>query len=295
MPDAERQRPPLSVVIPAREGMAEVDSPLEALLPEAEANGVEVVVVGGVEGEEPASNAVRLIPMPGADIYAMRRRGMAEAAGEVVAIGEDHAIPRPGWCEAVIRAHEENPGAAAVVGCLVNATDSTLAGRANFLAFAAAWQPPMTELPPRRPPPSSAVTIKRDALRGIEAESLGWVEAELIPSLFAQGLMVADGRITVDHYQDNGSLWSIRNAYDSARSSYGYRYRALASWRQRAIARWTLRGIPRRLLEEAREASAGGPVRRSESALIMLIALAAGLGGAVGALLGPGGSPDRVA
>lgn len=295
MADAERQRPRLSVVIPARDGLAEIAPVLEALLPIAEANGVEIVVVGGVDGEEPPAAAVRLVPMPDADLYALRRRGMAEASGEVIAVGEDHAVPRQGWCEAVIRAHEENPDAAAVVGALVNATDSTLAGRANFLAFAAAWQPPLTELPVRRPPPSSTLTIKREALNGIESESLGWLESALIPNLFAKGMMVADGRVTVDHYQDHGSLWSIRNAFDSARASYGYHYRRFALSRRRRIARWAVRGIPRRLLEEAREASAGGPIGRSESVLIALIALAAGLGGATGALLGPGRSPQRVA
>src|SRR5262249_45304077 len=147
---------------------------------------------------------------------------LIEARGAIVAIGEDHAVPRPGWCEAVIRAHAERPEAPAIVGCLVNATDATVAGHANFLAFAAPWQPPMPTLPPKRPPPSSTLSLKRSALEGIEDEAPGWFEAGLLPALFEEGRLVADDRIVVDHHQDHGGLWSVVNAFHSARSSYGF-------------------------------------------------------------------------
>jgi hypothetical protein len=213
----------------------------------------------------------------------------------VIAIGEDHAVPRPDWCEAVIRAHAEHPEAQAIVGCLVNATDATVAGRANFLAFASAWQPPMPTLPGERPPPASALTFKRSALEGIGSEAPGWLEAELIPSLFEGGLMVADDRIVVDHHQDHGSLWSIRNAFHSARASYGSQSRGLTPKARRNLARWTILGIPRRLRAEVREATRGTRVGRLEWALISLIAAGHGVGGTVGTLFGPGRSGDRLA
>jgi hypothetical protein len=289
-------RPPLSLAIPAREGLAEIAPVLEALLPAVEAVGVEVLVVGDLERDTtPPPAGVRLIQMPGADMFALHRRGLVEARGEVVAVGEDHAVPRPDWCEAVIRAHAEQPEAAAVVGCLVNATDKTLAGRANFRAFASPWQPPMPELPSGRPPPSSALSFKRAALAGIESEAPGWFDAALIPSLFASGKMVVDERIVVDHFQDHGSLWSIRNSYDSARSSYGYERSRLDPAARRRLARWTIGGIPRRLRAEAREASKGARMPAPERMLIGAIAIAAGLGGTLGALRGPGRSAERVA
>jgi hypothetical protein len=289
-------RPPLSVVIPVREGLAEIAPVLEALLPGAEAVGAEVLVVGELEADAtPPADLVRLLRMPVADMLALRRRALGEAEGEVVAVGEDHAVPRADWCETVIRAHAEHPEALAVVGCLVNATDGTLAGRANFRAFASPWQPPMPELPPRRPPPSSTLSFKRAALEGIESEAPGWFEAGLIPSLFEEGKMVADERIAVDHFQDHGSLWSIRNSYDSARSSYGYEHSRLDAAGRRRLARWTIAGIPRGLRAEVAEALNGWPMSLPESALIALIAIAAGLGGAAGTLRGPGRSADRVA
>lgn len=288
-------RPPLSVVFPARDGYGEVAEVIDVVLPLAARVDAELVVVGDVAGAAAPDERVRLVHLPATDILALRRRGVEAARGEVVAIGEDHAIPRPDWCEAVIRAHAEQPEAGAVVGCLVNATDATLAGRANFLAFAAPWQPPMPTLPPDRPPPSSALSFKRRVLEPIGTEGPGWLEAGLIPSLFANGEMVADERIVVDHYQDHGSLWSIRNAYDSARASYGFERANLSRVRRREVARWALANIPGRLRREARDGGRGERMPPPERVVVGLIGLAAGLGGAAGVLFGPGVSGKRVA
>jgi hypothetical protein len=224
----------------------------------------------------------------------LHKLGIEAASGEIVAIGEDHAVPRSGWCKAVVRAHAERPAVAAVAGCLVNATDGTLAGRANFLAFAAAWQPPMPELPVHRPPPASAMSFKREALEGIASQPAGWLEAELMPSLFSAGLMAADDRVIVDHHQDHGSLWSVRNAFHSARSSYGVQGASLDRAGRREVARWAFANVSARLRAEARQAS-GGRLGGLEGALVSTIACAAGLGAVIGALRGPGGSPERLA
>lgn len=295
MAGSEPPRPTLSVVIPVREGLAEIAPVLEALGPTVGATGAEVVVVGDVDAAELAGHdRVRLIHVPTADMLVLRQRGIEGARGEVVAIGEDHAVPRADWCEAVIRAHVEH-SEAAVAGCLVNATDGTLSGRANFLAFAAPWQPPMALLPARRPPPSSALSFKRGALEGIGSKAPGWLEAELIPSLFAREAIAADDRIVVDHFQDNGKFWSIRNAFDSARASYGYERSRLVPASRLEVARWAIRRIPGRLRDEARQGSRAAPMTAPESLLVALIAAAAGLGGAMGTMFGPGRSADRVA
>lgn len=288
-------RPPLSVVIPARDGLGELEPVLEALGPELAEAGGEAVVVGDVGGGEATSDPVRPVHLPVGDILALRRRGIAEARGEVVAIGEDHALPRQGWCAAVIRAHAEHPDADGIVGCLVNATDGTRSGRANFLAFASPWQPPMAALPGRRPPPSSTISLKRSALEAIGSRPPGWLEAGLIPSLFEEGRMVADDRVVVDHHQDHGSLWSIRNAYDSARSSYGCARADLGPARRREVAMWAIANVPRGLLAEARRSGGAARPPAADLALVGLIAAAAGVGAVAGTMLGPGVSAERVA
>ena len=281
-------RPPLSVVIAVRDGLDEIAPVLEALLPQARRTGTEVLVVGPVEGAPP--EPARLVRTDDGDIFKMRLAGVRAARGAVVAIGEDHAVPRPGWCEAVLRAHAERPDVPAIVGCLVNATDRTVSGRVNFLAFAAPFQPPMPDLPGLRPPPLSALSLKREVFEELDG-TLGCFEAMLVPRLFADGGMVADERIVVDHHQDHGLLWSIANAFHGARSAYGYLRAHQRPDERRRQARWSIGNWPGRLLGEARAAD----VRRKELPLVALVAAAVGVGGAVGSLAGPGRSPQRVA
>ena len=282
-------RPPLSVIIAVREGMHELDQVLEALLPQARRTGAEVLVAGPVGGAAP--EGVRLVRVEGGNIFRMRMVGIRQARGEVVAIGEDHAVPRPDWCEAVIRAHAERPGVPAIAGCLVNGTDSTLGGRSNFLSFAAPYEPPMPELPPVRPPPAVVVSLKRWALAEVD-EQLGRFETQLLPRLFVQRKMAADDRIVVDHYQDHGVPWSVANAFHAARAAYGYQRAGLRGRERLRQARWSLVNLPRRLVGDVRHRRAADG---KELAVIALVATAAGVGGAVGSLAGPGRSPFRVA
>lgn len=285
-------RPPLTVVIAVRTGLDEIEPVLNAMLPQARRTGAEMLIVGPVEG--PAPESARLVRVDDGDIFRMRLAGLKEARGEIVAIGEDHAILRPDWCEAVLRAHAERPDALAIVGCLVNATDRTLGGRANFLGFAAPFQPPMPELPPLRPPPLSTLSLKRETLAELDGV-LGRFETMLVPRLFADGRMVADDRIVVDHHQDHGVIWAIVNAFHGARSAYGYLRTQLGMRERLSQARWSLANWPRRILGEAREATRGEPGGRAELAIVALVATAVGVGGAVGSLAGPGRSPRRVA
>jgi hypothetical protein len=280
--------PPLSVILPAREGLHEIERVLDALLPQARRTGAEVLVVGPMSG--PAPECVRLVRVDDGNIFRMRMLGIQAARGEVVAIGEDHAVPRPDWCDAVIRAHAERPEAPAIAGCLANGTDRTLSGRANFLAFSAAYEPPMPELPSVRPPPASTLSVKRSVLASL-GEQLGEFETALVPRLFAEGKIVADDRIVTDHYQDHGVAWAIVNSFHAARAGYGYQRAGLCREERLSQARWSLVNWPPRVMDEVRGVAAG----RKELAVIALVAAAAGVGGAVGSLTGPGRSPVRVA
>ena len=166
----------------------------------------------------PAPDWVRRIPEEDKDMMRLRLRGIHESTGDVVAIGEDHAVPRPDWCQALIRAHAEHPDALAVAGALVNATDATAVGRANFRWFASPWQPPLEPLYQERPPPTSAISFKRDALFGLS--EVGDLEGAVMPRLCWAGRIAGDGRIVADHFQDHGLRWSVGNGYHGGRSTY---------------------------------------------------------------------------
>jgi hypothetical protein len=282
-----QQPPPLSVILPLRSGLEEIRPVLEALIPQALETGTEVIAVGPVSASP--GEPVRVVTVLDPDLYRLRLAGLEAARGDVVAMGEDHAVPRSDWCAAVIRAHQERPEVQCVIGALANATDQTLNGRANFLSFAAPFEPPLRALPDR-PPPTSAVTIKRGAL----SESLGrpgHFESILFPRLFEAGQVEADNRIVIDHYQDHGLGWSIVNAFHSARGSYGYATRELSVSERLGQARWSITNWPRRLFGEARLAS----TKKLDLTMVALMTTAAGVGGAVGSLMGPGRSPRKVA
>lgn len=280
--------PPLSIVIPTRDDVAALEPVLEALEQQVERTGAEVILVGPLVPAL-APSWVRVVEMRDDDIFRLRMVGLREMRGAVVAIGEDHAVPREDWCEAIVRAHREHPESPAVVGCMRNGTATTLGGRSNFLAFAAPFQAPMPTLRARRPPPSSIVSLKSEALE-VAREQPGHLEATLLPRLFEEGEIVADERIVIDHHQDHGVRWAITNAFHSARASYGAA-RPRLRWAERLYtARWAIVNWPTRILREARPATSS----RVDLAAVAAIATAAAAGAATGALAGPGRSAARV-
>lgn len=293
MTRASNPQPSISVVIPSREGRTAITAVMDALVPQVEAVHGEIVVVdsrGGPSSDEPP---IRWISVADPNLLRLRARAVRAGKGEIIAIGEDHAFPRPGWCEAILRAHAEHPEAAAIVGCLINATTATVAARANFLAFAAPYAPPMVALPADWPPPVSTLSLKRDALVDL-GEATGSLETDFIPRLYAEGRMVADPRIRVDHYQDHGLWWSVRNLYSVSRAAYGYIQDRDSPQRRRETARW-LRHAPALHWPDARAAAGRGLRARVDLGATGLICVAGALGGIVGTYAGPGRAPDRMA
>ena len=285
--------PTISVVIATRDGWSSVGRTIEALVPQVRAAGGEIVVVDGSGEQTPSAEPVRWISIADRNLLRLRLRAIREARGNVVAIGEDHAVPEPGWCDAVLRAHAEHPRVPVVVGCLVNATHRTVAGRANFLAFAAPYSPPMPTLPAGRPPPVSTLSFKRSALDGLD-DTVGRLETEIIPNLYATGQMVADDRIRFDHYQDHGLVWSVRNVYSVTRAAYGSSDDRSDPERRKEVARWLITKAVSRHWRDARVAD--GVVHRTRDlAAVAVIVSAVAVGGVVGTYLGPGRAADRIA
>jgi hypothetical protein len=292
MPSGLPGEPTLSVVIATRDGYADIARNLHALVPQVNEVGGEIIVVCGNGEQVPVDPPVTWITVGDPNIFRLRQLALDASRAPVIAVGEDHAAPTPGWCEAVLRAHAEHPEAAAVIGCLVNRTDATVVGRANFLAFAAPFVPPMPELP-SRPPPISTLSFKRAVLKE-RGGYTGSVESSLIPRLFAYGAMAVDDRIAVGHWQDNGMWWSIRNAYMNTRGNYGNARTELGRRQRRAVVRWILTKMFRRQIGEA---WAGRMMARSPADLTAAAILCAAttVGALVGTLRGPGKAAEIVA
>jgi hypothetical protein len=286
----DSRRPSLSVVLATRDPYSSLARVLDALVPQLRDVGGEVIVACN---EAPADRGVGPVVVrvsPDANVLSLRRLAFDAARAEVIAVGEDHAVPTPEWCRAVLRAHREHPDAPVVAGCLVNGTARTAAGRANFLGFAAPFMPPMRALD--RPPPVSALSFKRRAL--LEAESgPGAIESVLVPRFFADGAMVIDDRIVVIHHQDHGLRWTLVNAYCNTRANYGYASRQ-ADFDRRTTIRWIATGMCAR---QWREAWAARHEFKGVAAAVLtaVVCLATTAGAFVGVLVGPGRAAERVA
>lgn len=109
----------LSVVIASAAEGDFLFSCLDALLPEARAKGIEVIVVdrrGGATVERLKRDyaEVRLFETPPAErlsVPALRHRGAREAKGEVVCVVEEHCHPAPDWLATIEASFEEGDAA----------------------------------------------------------------------------------------------------------------------------------------------------------------------------------------
>jgi hypothetical protein len=285
---------PLTVVVATREGAEALRPVLAALSPQLRTSGADAVVVCGSREAAPEGldGTVTWIATEGRNILELRQIAVEHARGVVLAFGEDHAVPGPGWVDAILRAHREHPYAAMVVGCLVNATDATVAGRANFLAFAAPFAPPMKTLP-TRPPPFSTVSIKQRELE-FPFVNPGDIESTLVPKLIEEGGAVCDDRIVAHHLQDHGVRWSVINAFVNARANYGYAHERVSRARRTEVLRWICSTL---LTRQIGEVWAGRRMMRSPLDFVLGVILSGvtTLGAAVGTVSGPGRAAERVA
>src|SRR5687768_11048369 len=92
--------------------------------PQAEGKDVEVLLIDGSGRWRPPAdelgNTTRWIEMPGSEVSEMRVHGYRVARGRIIAMTEDHVVAADDWIEAILRAHHENPEAAAVGGAVRN-------------------------------------------------------------------------------------------------------------------------------------------------------------------------------
>ncbi len=164
--------PELSVVLLAPERLAALDRTLGHLAAQGLGDRLEAVVVTTpAVRDAPGDHGV---PVRLARVGSMASLGPAYALGvrtaraPVVALGEDHAYPQPGWARAVLAAHAD-PRVGAVGAVMVNANPEQPLSWANLLVAYGAWSEPVPggEVAAL---PGANVSYRRDVLLGLGPE-----------------------------------------------------------------------------------------------------------------------------
>lgn len=289
------EAPPISVVVATTHAGPVLAACVERLRPQLSRIGGQLVLADGSDAEDAVTPAIgrgaTVLRAPGADVFRLRELGARAAAGAVVAFTEDHCLPAPDWCAAMVSAHAEHPTTAAVSGVTRNGSPHALVDRANFLTTFAPMLPPAPAEPSRVPPPNN-VGIKAVSLAEYELRP-GLLELEILPHLVGVGHLVVDDRVVVDHVQSHGRIGSVLVHFHNGRATTGLR--ELPSPRDRARRMLeSVALVPIHLRATWREvARRPGERRAALPALPWVAALlcAHAAGQVVGVLAGPGTSP----
>lgn len=293
----------LSVVLATSQPWPECGPALRALIPQLEALGGELIVGDGhgdgVLAQELAS-CVRVIREPGASVLRLRARGIHAARGELVAVTEDHCVPRADFCAQVLAAHERHPTAVVIGGAVENGARTALADWANyFFANEPAW-PPLRGIWNAPITGPANVSYKRAVLARYPDDGLG--EGEFRDRLAAEAqLMLNDPGPVVEHIQVLGGVGTCLHHFHDGRcvaSSRRERFRGTRWLRELAKDL----ALPIRVPVASARIVARSAYRHPEvlptivASIPWIVAVAAAhsLGELVGILAGPGTSPERM-
>lgn len=293
--------PPISITISTIQGWPDIRDTIASVEAAAVAAGGEVIVTDGSGGPAPPladlATTTTWERIPGASIFQLRRRAYQMAHGSIVAITEDHCrVPRD-WGVRMIAAHRAHPDAAAIGGSVENGATGSGLDWASFLAVNVRFAPPIPSGATTMLAGAVNVSYKRAALDGIDDfDGLGSLDV-FHQQVLAQsgGLLLADDSIRVAHDQSLGLRGTAAIHYHSGRTFAGFMRR-----RMDAFA-WTrclgIAVIP--YIRLTRTAVAGrrkgyGPQIARVWPMILLLYLIQAVGQAVGFVVGPGDSPNRV-
>ena len=279
----------------------EVEARLALLCDEAARVGGDVVVASG-DGPVPPTLADRRnltwLEDPVAGLFALRRKAVAVATGEVIVISEDHCAVEPGWLGRVLASHARLPDADVVVGRVVNGTDATPIDRAAFYVSLAPLVAPIDTHGAWSQVPVAGASLKRRAVDRLVAACPD-LPLELVPgaTLEALGLcFVVDETLSVAHLQSGGWRFHAALHFHNARAVSG------SPWHRRRARTWA-RLLAAPLLVGVRVARTLRQVHRKHVPLAAVLALGPGVawlygvksaGEWAGALLGAGGSARLV-
>lgn len=299
---AQANGPLVSVIIPSVNGLPDLAECLAALVGQQASVPAEVLVLDRC-GEETRAVVrrqfpqVEVVPVAGRpSIPALRALGIARARGAMVAITEDHCLAQPGWLEAIARAYRA--GQQVVGGPVENGTTERVVDWAAFFCEYVRFMGPVPRGPAVEIAGNNSAYDRRlfDEL-GPELHAEAW-ESAWHARLRQRGTVFhSDPEMVVLHKKSFGYRYFLSQRYHYSRSFAGMRLSGASWWKRAAYACATL-ALPAVLLGRitaavVRKGRHGGPFLRSLPVLCTFLAAWA-FGEAVGALLGPGRSLQRV-
>jgi len=294
---------PLSVVIATGEGWPEVKRLIKSLSHDAESMGAEIIVADGsgrsAPGRGEVSGGVRWIQSVGDSVFVLYAIGLHAAAGDVVALTEDHAQPRPGWLEAILRAHGRHPEAAAIGGAIENGSTGHLIEWASYFTTQGPHMAPLGDRRVRMTTNEANVSYKRWALERHDPDDGSGFMAILYNRRLAEAgeMLRVDDRIVVDHFETTGLGWTTSIHFHNGRTISGFR-RARGMSREEWLRMAVALLLPAwRTARAVRVGLAKGRLRRqliASAPLCLWLEYVQGVGHLTGYLLGPGNSPDHL-
>jgi hypothetical protein len=297
------RRPPLSIVVATTKPWPEICACLDSLFKQANAVGAEILVADGHgrglpdEGRESYKGVIWLKEL-GASVFGLRKLGMRQARGEIIAITEDHCRVAPNWCEQIIQAHKDYPDAAAIGGAVENGATASLIDWANFFLVFAPFVSPIRNGPSERICLQANISYKRRLVDRI-ASQLGVMEMLFTRQLQKEGeILVADDRLLVSHVQSHGFWRTFAAHFHNGRSIAGFRLEHLSGM-ERMLRLGSTAILPPYLLWSTLRPLVSkqrflGQVFASLPLLALLVCCHAA-GEFVGYIAGPGRSPQRLA
>jgi hypothetical protein len=298
--DVRPDTPAITVVIATNDGWSSLRKAYRPLRPQVNRDDVEVLLINASLAPRPQPGELtattRWIDMPGADLSEMRMRAYREARGEIVAMTEDHVEVAPDWVKAMVAAHGEYPEAAAVGGAVRNGTPYQLIDWATFYA---GHVPFMAPLPRGEMPYLSGINVsyKRPALHAaIESMDDRAIETLINEAIkMSGGILIADDRLVVTHFQSRGFGPTLRLHYYAGRHFEGTRTLEGAETMGRALRALAL-PLPRSAKRLATALGKGEPVGRvvRVAPAIVLALTAQAAGELEGIFRGPGRSATKL-
>ncbi len=288
----------LTIVIPTRVGWPQMRRSVDAVVPQLEAAGAELIVADSSGLPAPdfskADNIrwLRLAHTPG---YELRQRAYRESRGAVIAVTEDHCEPAADWAQRVVEEHQRLPGAAGIFGLVENGSRGKAVDWALYCVGYLAWAPPQ---PVAGGAPGHAnLSFKAWVFKELPPTGDQVLEFRYVSALRDAGYEVlATDRTMVTHFQSAGFPATARLLFHNGRVVAGLR-------RQRMTARDWLRAVapvPVAIFRTARTIalSRTKPQIQAEvltsAPVIALFHLSHTMGEGVGYLGGPGKSGREV-